>query len=368
MALAASSASYCCNQLFAALGSKVSFPGNGTYALTESSYWSLQEAALTPSCIATPYNTEDAGQGHAPAASFVNVNEGVTIDTTLLNTTTLNANASVVSVGAGCSWSDVYNYLNPFGLAAAGGRNGAVISSQGRHKQVGASNPCRSAHYPTKHHPRVAESISQISAYLKAFADIANATSYDEYASLVTGLTFNSTSKEWSLATAAAYTKPGTSNTTIPAVYQELFSIPSAANTVAVVNISTLAAEAPIPAFICNTTIHDFTPAGSLLRSLAFEPLPTILTSRGAGKNSLGTSGADGNGVVLLLSALWTDSSSSEAINDRAGALLADIDAAAGERGMLRRFRYANYAGPGQRALRSYGERDFEFLRRVSGV
>lgn len=71
---------------------------------------------------------------------------------------------------------------------------------------------------------------------------------------------------------------------------------------------------------------------------------------------------------MLLLSALWTDSSSSEAINDRAGALLADIDAAAGERGMLRRFRYANYAGPGQRALRSYGERDFEFLRRVSGV
>lgn len=94
----------------------------------------------------------------------------------------------------------------------------------------------------------VAKSISQISAYLKAFADIANAASYDEYASLVTGLTFNSTSKEWSLATTAAYTKPGASNNTTPPVYQELFSIPSAANTVAAVNISTLAAEAPIPA------------------------------------------------------------------------------------------------------------------------
>lgn len=100
----------------------------------------------------------------------------------------------------------------------------------------------------------VAESISLINAYLKAFADIANATSYDEYASLVTGLTFNSTSKEWSLVTTAAYTKPGASSTTTPAVYQELFSIPSAANTVAVVNISTLAAEAPIPALYvhCN--------------------------------------------------------------------------------------------------------------------
>lgn len=122
----------------------MSFPGNGTYASTESSYWSLQEASLTPSCIATPYNTEDAvhiistianipncqaavkGQGHAPAAGFANINEGVTIDTTHLNTTTLNADSSVVGVGAGCSWSDVYNFLNPFGLTAAGGRNGAV--------------------------------------------------------------------------------------------------------------------------------------------------------------------------------------------------------------------------------------------------
>lgn len=67
-----------------------------------------------------------------------------------------------------------------------------------------------------------------------------------------------------------------------------------------------------------------------------------------------------------MLSALWTNSSSSEAINEKAGELLAAIDAAAEERGMLHRFRYANYAGPGQDPLRSYGEQDFEFLRRVS--
>ena len=43
-----------------------------------------------------------------------------------MSTVSTNEDDSVVSVGAGASWLDVYAYLDPLGKSAAGGRNGAV--------------------------------------------------------------------------------------------------------------------------------------------------------------------------------------------------------------------------------------------------
>lgn len=127
-----------------ALGSQVSFPGQSGYATTEASYWSLQEADLTPSCILRPSTASDVaqavailsttagcdfaikGQGHAPVAGFANINDGVTIDMTSMNSSTLACDGSIVQVAAGASWLDVYQYLDPFQVAVAGGRNGLV--------------------------------------------------------------------------------------------------------------------------------------------------------------------------------------------------------------------------------------------------
>lgn len=66
------------------------------------------------------------GQGHAPAAGFANIDGGVTIDMTGLNSTTLNDGHSVAHVGAGAAWLTVYKYLDQYNVSIAGGRNGLV--------------------------------------------------------------------------------------------------------------------------------------------------------------------------------------------------------------------------------------------------
>lgn len=66
------------------------------------------------------------GQGHSPTAGFANIEGGVTIDMTGLNKTVLSSDRSVVAVGAGASWLQVYQYLDPFNVSVAGGRNGLV--------------------------------------------------------------------------------------------------------------------------------------------------------------------------------------------------------------------------------------------------
>lgn len=65
-------------------------------------------------------------QGHAPAAGAANIQDGMTLDLTSLNTTSLNEDHSIASVEAGSAWVDVYRTLNPFNKTVSGGRNGAV--------------------------------------------------------------------------------------------------------------------------------------------------------------------------------------------------------------------------------------------------
>ena len=152
-----------CGQLAKVLGSKVSFPGNSAYETSQDSYFSLQEAALSPACVIVPSSPQDVadavtiisgipscqfaikGQTHAPAAGFANVNAGVTIDMTPLSSVEINDDKTVASIGGGASWLDVYTYLDSFGLSVAGGRNGAV--------GVGGKSWCRSLFSPYRCFP-----------------------------------------------------------------------------------------------------------------------------------------------------------------------------------------------------------------------
>lgn len=121
----------------------MSYPGQLSYNKTEAAYFSTQEASLTPSCIIHPASAQDVasavsiivpagcefaikGGGHAAAAGWANINGGVTIDMEGLHSLSINANHSVVSVGAGARWEDVFAYLDPYGVQAAGGRNAQV--------------------------------------------------------------------------------------------------------------------------------------------------------------------------------------------------------------------------------------------------
>ncbi|KAL1310527.1 hypothetical protein AAFC00_000811 [Neodothiora populina] len=459
MAIVATSVNYCCDQLLSALGpSVISFPGNASYQTTESSYWSIQEASLTPTCIATPLDTNTTGaiihilsslgpscqlaiksQGHAPAAGFANIEDGVTIDITGLNQTVLSADEKVVSVGTGASWSGVYDYLDPYGLVVAGGRNGAVgvggltlgggisyfsprvgytcdtvtnfevVLAHGkvvnanasvnsdlfRALKGGAGNFGLVTRVDLATIPQgnilggsVAHNTFDREAVFKAFTDIAGAINYDQYASVVTSISFNSTSKGWSVASTPVYTGPNITTNATPPVYQELLAVPQLSNTIKVTNASTFSAEPAIPPLnwlfetgtygvsaslmsqffdICNSTLYDFdAPAGWVVWSLAFEPFPTAITAKGAGANVLGTSPADGNSMILLISPLWTSSNSSTLVTAKDKELLANLDAAADKIGLLHKFQYTNYAGPWQQPLKSYGWKNYGFLKGVS--
>ena len=85
---------------------------------------------------------------------------------------------------------------------------------------------------------------SQIATQSSKLSDIAGAKDYDPYASLVTGLGYNSSVKgAWSLGTTAAYTKPESN----PPVFDELQAIPSTKDTLALTNLSSLANEGNTP-------------------------------------------------------------------------------------------------------------------------
>lgn len=90
----------------------------------------------------------------------------------------------------------------------------------------------------------IANSISDRDAVFRAFSNIAGAKEYDPYASLVTGLSYNSSiDGSWGISTSLAYTKPETN----PAVYDELLAIPSTLNTLHITNLSTIANEENTP-------------------------------------------------------------------------------------------------------------------------
>jgi hypothetical protein len=172
----------------------------------------------------------------------------------------------------------------------------------------------------------IAQDISYRDEVFKAFANIADAPEYDPYASLGTGLSFNATSKVWGIATTAIYTKPILN----PPVYNELLNIPTTTSTLHLTNLSTLAAEnAPPPLnwlFYTGTygvsatllsgifdrlneSLWDFNVDGGIFWSVAFEPLPTVITKYGdlKGGNSLGTEPKDGNAFgKQTLSFCWS--------------------------------------------------------------
>jgi FAD/FMN-containing dehydrogenase len=66
------------------------------------------------------------GGGHMPIPGYNNIDSGVLLSTSNLTTLELSHGQSTVSVGAGNRWRDVYSYLEPYGLAAVGGRVGDV--------------------------------------------------------------------------------------------------------------------------------------------------------------------------------------------------------------------------------------------------
>lgn len=134
-----------CTALFEALPGKVSLPSDNDYDASLKSYFSQQEAEITPYCIVSPLNESDVstaikilaapdsttkfairGGGHTVWKGSANIEDGVTIDMRNMNTVEVSENKTVISVGAGALWRDVYAITDSLGLATSGGRAAQV--------------------------------------------------------------------------------------------------------------------------------------------------------------------------------------------------------------------------------------------------
>ncbi|KAK5168147.1 uncharacterized protein LTR77_006715 [Saxophila tyrrhenica] len=229
----------------------------------------------------------------------------------------------------------------------------------------------------------LANDISHRGAVFKAFADIASAKNYDVRASIVTGLLYNSTSKGWAVSSTPVYTLPELR----PKIYEPLFAIPNISDKLEITHLHVLANETATPPLnwqfwtgtysvsanlldrmfdAINTTLYTFNPPEGIVWDIAFEPLPTVFTAPGAGKNSLGTSPDDGNQMIMLLSALWPDSGSNAKVHAKAAEVVESVNKVAREMGMLREFVYTNYADWSQRPLESNGGENVRFLRETA--
>lgn len=229
----------------------------------------------------------------------------------------------------------------------------------------------------------VANDMSHRTAVFDAFTNIAAAPDYDVRASIVLGLVY--AAGEWSLSSTPIYTAP----VMRPPFYEELFAVPNVSDSTGIQRLGAFANETGLPPLnglfltgtygaapgligsmfdILNQTLSSAgsTAPSSTIWSFAFEPLPTVFVGRGAGRNALGTSAADGPSIILLLSAFWPGAADGGAVQAVADSAFAALNEEAERQGQARRFVYANYAGPGQSPFRSYGEANVEFLRETA--
>ncbi|KAF3012579.1 hypothetical protein E8E14_004524 [Neopestalotiopsis sp. 37M] len=133
----------CCSALAAVLATQVTFPGSQGYNESLLSYYSAQEAEVTPSCIVLANSTADVSQsvatmaqsncsfairsgGHSVWAGDANIANGVTIDLQGLSEVQISDDLSVASVGPGSRWGHVYKELVEYNRVVAGGRVGTV--------------------------------------------------------------------------------------------------------------------------------------------------------------------------------------------------------------------------------------------------
>ncbi|KAJ1337171.1 prosolanapyrone-II oxidase [Microdochium nivale] len=139
-----STPSRCCASLdVIGLGERLLFRNTTGYTEREESFFSLNER-LEPTCIFQPVDKHEVSLGlttllkvpgcqlairsggHHHAAGSNNIHHGVTIDLVKLNGVSYSQDSKTTTVGPGAQWGAVYRYLDPLGLAVAGGRDATV--------------------------------------------------------------------------------------------------------------------------------------------------------------------------------------------------------------------------------------------------
>ncbi|KAK6083806.1 FAD binding domain-containing protein [Seiridium cupressi] len=430
-----------CKALSVFLGDKVSYSCSTAYNSSITSYWSEQEAEIFPSCVVTPTSNEDVsvavfilnigskifpGQsnfairsgGHTPFAGAANINSGITIDLKNLNKINVCADKSVVEIGPGNRWGDVYSVLDEQGLAIPGGRvsivgvgglnfevvlaTGQIVNANSKTNpdlwkalKGGSNNFGVVTSFTVQAFAQgklwggfIALDISTLTKQFQAFEDLTGSADYDPYAALIFNLVWDVSSDTWSTAHSLEYTKPQAN----PPVFQNFTSLPQLFSTMRISNLTDFAVElaASNPAGrrqlfvtktyknsaammasiyqISQTVVKPLTAISAIKWSLSFQPVPTVLLSKAAstGGNSLGLDASDGNLFNVLLTASWDDAADDALISTQAKALFDQAEVEAKDLGVAHPYLYLNYAAPWQDPISGYGAESKANLQTVS--
>ncbi|KAI9151434.1 oxidoreductase, fad-binding [Paramyrothecium foliicola] len=145
--LAASPCSLC-SVAKAQLPGQVAYASGKAYVESQTVYYTAWERGLSPHCVFTPRSAADVSAfiklaaklggreadgsykpqfavrsgGHMLWTGAANIDGGVTVDTRHLNSVTISDDKTMVSVGGGTVWSDIYPQLVPHNLTVIGAR------------------------------------------------------------------------------------------------------------------------------------------------------------------------------------------------------------------------------------------------------
>ncbi|RHZ58929.1 FAD-binding oxidoreductase [Aspergillus thermomutatus] len=127
-----------CSALKGNLSGATFYAGNAVYDYETQNFWSNTEI-MSPGCVFRPQSSKQLakglqklvkanaqfavrGGGHMGIRGSNNIDNGVLIVMSNLTTMALSEDQSVLSLGPAYRWIDVYNFLEPYGLAVPGGR------------------------------------------------------------------------------------------------------------------------------------------------------------------------------------------------------------------------------------------------------
>lgn len=250
--------------------------------------------------------------------------------------------------------------------------------------------------------------ISTLQDQVNALVEFNDAASYDPNAAVINTYAYTSKLGQWTVTNLLVYTKREVN----PPVLRPFTDIkPQLGNTMRLTNISDITSEqvksalnglryGSAPQFPCiftnhhtspsqlfltrtygndpdfltqifhiaNTTLPSFARVPGLIYGLAYQPLPSSITSRSAntGGNPLGLNPSIGPQVLALQTIQWSNAADDDLINDAAREIWKRADELAVKMGAKRDWIYLNYAAPDQDPLGSYGEENVKKLRAAS--
>ncbi|KAK3659757.1 hypothetical protein LTR56_001121 [Elasticomyces elasticus] len=397
----------CCAALKLVLPGKVSYTDSTPYNLSLTSYWSVQEEDVHPTCVVSATNTLDValsvflltiggqvfpGQcdfavrsgGHTPFAGAANIQQVVTIDLSALNQVTPSKDLSTVTVGPGNRWSQVYSKLDALGIAIGGGRVAIVgvggltlgevvlatgitvnvtkssypdlwVALKGGSNNFGIVTAFESTAFKQGKFwgGFIGNDISTKDAQFAAFEALNGSPNYDEYAALINSYVYTPATNSWYIANNIEYTKAQAN----PPFFANFTPLPQTFSTMRISNLT------------------DFT--------------IELAASNPDGRRQLFVTGTYGNSAKMMSNIFDIANSTVQALKGVPGiayslsfqpvpTVITSKAAARGESslrsvcdsvqatGLFNEYLYLNYAAPWQRPIAGYGAASVANLKAVS--